>query len=94
MDMFTCPFLISVEFAVGTGVSVSKGVVVCSECVTAVVEEFAAFVPLMVGVVHPATRTQPTMMRKVRSMYFFIGTSPFLPGDDLFLIVILYQLVL
>jgi hypothetical protein len=92
MEMFTCPFLISVEFAVRTGVSVSAGVVVCREGVTAVVEEFVDFVPLMVGVVHPATRTHPTIMKNVRNMNFFIGTSHFLPEDDPFLIVIFYQL--
>ena len=91
MEMFTCPFLISVEFAVWTGVSVT-GVVVCMGDVKAIVEEFVAFVPLIVGVVHPATRTQATIIKNVKSMYFFIGKPHFLPEGDPFLIVIFYQL--
>jgi hypothetical protein len=91
METFICPFFISVEFAVVTGVSATSGVVVLREGVTVGAGEFAAFVCLIVGIVHPATRTHPTIRKKVRSMYFFIG---FLPGDVQLLRVIFYQLTL
>jgi hypothetical protein len=74
-----------------TGVSVLSGVVVFREGVTVGAGVFAAFVCLIVGIVHPATRTHPTIRKKVRSRYFFIG---FLPGDRQFLRVIFYQLAL
>ena len=91
METFTCPFFISVEFIVVTGVSATP-VVVLREGVTVGAGEFAAFVCLIVGIVHPATRTHPTIRKNVRSMYFFIGNSDSLPGNVHFLIVIFYQL--
>jgi hypothetical protein len=94
METFTCPFFISDAFIVVTGANVTAGVVVFREGVTDPVEEFTAFVCLIVGTVHPATRTQPIIIRNKRRVYFFISISVFLPCDEVFLIVIFYQLVL
>jgi hypothetical protein len=67
---------------------VTSGVVEFREVVPVGAGEFAAFVPLIVGVAHPATRTHAIRIKKMRSMHFFIGNTCFLPGNDPFLLLI------
>jgi hypothetical protein len=40
--------------------------------------EFSIFVFLIDGMLHPATNTQPTIMKRVRGMIIFTGIRDFL----------------
>jgi hypothetical protein len=42
--------------------------------------EFTPFVFLIVGILHPATNTQPTIMKRGRSLIIFSGIRDFLCG--------------
>jgi hypothetical protein len=64
----------------GAVVCTTTGVGVARVGVTVRVLEFLAFVFLIDGKVHPATNTQLTIMKRVRSLINFKEVGEFFPG--------------
>jgi hypothetical protein len=61
-------------------VSITAGVGAVMDGVVVGELELPAFVLLMEGILHPATRIQPTIMKRARGMTIFPGICDLFPG--------------